>query len=426
MNLQDYIESKTTGKLKAIPADIRERWASRIMPANLQLRGEAGAQSYLRDYGKGIAAPKCIMFGRLALENGLPEFAAGFFKKAAELEGVELSDVGNPTNGTRMTMADRVLATMTPSHIETLDIPGFPTAFQPGRFAPMQPIDAARERSFYITQPGYWGQPKVDGQKLIVFATPDQVYYQSRQMKVNGMPSVEMDQELRAAAKALGNFVLEGELTFLDCEDKEHRTGAQAATVNAEKGQPEYLPEMKYCIFSCIWRDGSMLRRYGDMVDEGKRISDYIGHHFRNDNIIAVTTSKTTDEKSMLASLQEGEGREGEVWFDPNMPYIAGKHKDDRFVRTKYLTEFEAIVVGFTPTTAEGHAFGAMSIESLDGKDLGNVGTGFTREDKWELMRRFQASQHGNNLLRVEIRCQGFTEGADGKPWHARFLRIVE
>jgi hypothetical protein len=416
MNLQDYIDARPQKKIKV---DIVQRWNERIMPRNLQLQGEAGAQVYLRDYGKSIAAPKCLQFGALALENGLPEFAAGFYKKAAELEGVtlEVSGAGNPN----VDLLSKVVPSGSTGQVfEHMYVPSFPENMQPGRFAPMQPVDADMPRQHYITSPRFWGQPKIDGNKLIVFVTREQVWYQSRTGKLSGMPSADMDMELREAARYLGSFILEGELTFLDFAGKEHRTGSQAATANLEH-QPTYQPEMVYMVFSCIWREGCALPTYGDMVDDGFGVAHFLRETLGSRTIGDLTTSKTTDEKSMLASLQEEEDREGEVWFDPRMEYRPGKNKQGGgFVRTKYLTEFEAMVTGFTETTAEGHAFGAMCIESLDGKDLGNVGTGFTREDKWDLLHRFMRS----GKFKVEVRSQGFTES--GLAWHARFLRIVE
>ena len=116
---------------------------------------------------------------------------------------------------------------------------------------------------------------------------------------------------------------------------------------------------------------------------------------------------------------QREEGREGEVWFSALMLYQAGKHNDETFVRTKYLTEFVAVVDGFTATTAEDHAFGAMEISSLDGKPLGCVGTGFTREEKRWLMERFLKS----GPFKVSVVSQGFTEG--GQAFLARYLGMA-
>ncbi|MGB3761015.1 MAG: hypothetical protein WBA07_32365 [Rivularia sp. (in: cyanobacteria)] len=51
---------------------------------------------------------------------------------------------------------------------------------QPGCIQTMQAVDAPMGRSCYINSPDYWGQAKRDGSRLIVIATPDKVYYQSR------------------------------------------------------------------------------------------------------------------------------------------------------------------------------------------------------------------------------------------------------
>jgi len=419
MNLQQYIEARPQKKIKA---DIYERWNSRIEPRGLQTQGTAGAQLYLRDYGKSIAAPKCLQFGALALQAGFTEFGHEFYRKAAQLEGVtlEVSDVGNPNIDLVAALAVRASAVRQATQVfEHTYVPAFPQNMQPGKFSPMQPVDGQCSQAYYIYDGKHWGQPKIDGNKLIVFVTREQVWYQSRTLKLSSAPSLELDQELREAAKYLGNFILEGELTFLDFADKEHRTGSQAATANIELGEPTYLPEMIYSVFSCIYRDNQTLRTYGDMVDEGLSVASFIRETIGSHTVSPIVTAKNAKEKAELAATQKEQGREGEVWFDPDMPYLAGKHKDERFVRTKYLTEFEAVVTGFTETTAEGHAFGAMQITDFDGNDRGSVGTGFTREDKHELISRF-----GFGHLVVKILCQGYTEA--GMAWHARFVEIVE
>jgi hypothetical protein len=55
-----------------------------------------------------------------------------------------------------------------------------PPHLQPGRIVTMQPVDAPSERSYYIENPDYWGQPKRDGNRVVAIATKDKVYYQSR------------------------------------------------------------------------------------------------------------------------------------------------------------------------------------------------------------------------------------------------------
>jgi hypothetical protein len=165
MNLNDYISSKTEGKQKAIPAEIRSKFEQRN-GLSYAAQGERGAIAYISQFGKGLGAPKAVFQGRLALEAGFPEFAAGFFKKAAELEGVtlEVSDVGN----TPQKFLESAAALVRQANVDMGTDPRFPRNMQPGRFAAMQPSDAKHDRSYYINDDCYWGQPKKDGEKLIV------------------------------------------------------------------------------------------------------------------------------------------------------------------------------------------------------------------------------------------------------------------
>jgi bifunctional non-homologous end joining protein LigD len=322
MNLQEYIEARPQKKIKA---DIFQRWNERIEPRGLQSMGVDGAQLYLRDYGRSIAAPKCLQFGALALQSGFTEFGHEFFRKAAELEGVSFSDIGNPA----ITEASVQQAAVAPH-------PGFPSLYRPGKFSPMQPTDGTKDQAFYIERPSYWGQPKIDGNKLIVFATPDQVFYQSRTGKLNGTPDICMDNALRNAALEIGNFILEGELTYLDVEGKEHRTGSQAARVNIELGHASIQPDVRYCVFSAPWMASDYVTTYGDMVNNGHTIAAAI-HSTGCDIVQPIVTARTTGEKCALVEAQKSQGREGEVWFQPLMRYEGGKPKDERYVRTKYL-----------------------------------------------------------------------------------------
>jgi hypothetical protein len=59
-SLTEHITEQRASK-KKIGADIVERWQERIVRHGWQNLGEAGALNYLAQYGKGTAAPKCVM-----------------------------------------------------------------------------------------------------------------------------------------------------------------------------------------------------------------------------------------------------------------------------------------------------------------------------------------------------------------------------
>ena len=85
-SLTEYITEQRASK-KKIGADIVERWNDRIVRHGWQGLGEAGALQYLAQYGKGIAAPKCVLLARQAEAEGRNDIARGFWKKAYELSG---------------------------------------------------------------------------------------------------------------------------------------------------------------------------------------------------------------------------------------------------------------------------------------------------------------------------------------------------
>ncbi|MEI8133114.1 MAG: hypothetical protein WCG34_11825, partial [Leptolinea sp.] len=89
-------------------------------------------------------------------------------------------------------------------------------------------------------------------------------------------------------------------------------------------------------------------------------------------------------------------------------------------VRTKYRTEFEALVTSLTPTTAQGRPFGAIQV-SCNGKPMGCVGTGFDVATMWEIHRLHTAAP---GKLKIIVSSQGFTE--TGGIWHGVFVGFVE
>ncbi|AFY57798.1 ATP dependent DNA ligase-like protein [Rivularia sp. PCC 7116] len=137
-------------------------------------------------------------------------------------------------------------------------IPELPLHLQPGFVQTMQAVDAPQERSYYINSPEYWGQPKRDGSTLVVVATPDQVYYQSRSAKMKRQPCEEINQALQQAAINIGTFILDGELYYSSVIGSEHRTAAQAATINANQ-EVSTSPKPIYAIFKALWFAGNDL-----------------------------------------------------------------------------------------------------------------------------------------------------------------------
>ena len=424
MEFTEYAEAKRKAA-KKISADIRERWNNRIVTRELHLMGEAGAVQYLADYGRGIGTAKVIGFALCAESEGYPEMAIGFWKRAFELEtGEKPIALNTPNNST--TNPAPAAKSKAAAKVETVNnpiVPELPPHLQPGRVVTMQPVDAPSERSYYIENSDYWGQPKRDGNRVVVIATPDKIYYQSRSTNLRQQASIAIDRTLIETVAKIGTFVLDGELYYKSYSGSEHRTGAQAATVNMESGFPTTQPTAVYAIFKCLFSHGKDLTPLAESerIAAGVVVGEMLASLSSEFEI--VPTSRTAAEKLLLAQKQESENREGEVWVLHNCHYVGGKDvKKFPMVRTKYFQEYDLFIVGLTATKVAGRPFSAIEVaQEIEGKlvRIGTVGTGFSGEEMQEIARRYEANPKS---VKIKVRSQGLTES--GKLWHARFLEI--
>ena len=421
MNFTDFIISNRSSAKKPT-ADIRSRWAARIVARNLHQQGKAGADAYLRDYGKGISTAKVIALAIQAETEGCTEVAHGFWEKAYEL-----------VTGTRPDSRRHAFISPPdqPESRPTPAFPGLPAHLQPGSIITMQPVDAAGTHDDYIHNPIYCGQPKRDGSRIAVIASPQAVAYQSRSTSILPSPSISFDGSFRRAAETKGPFVLDGELVFLDAAGGEHRTGSQAAQANATNGHPDARVLCRICIFKALFANGRDLTGADEEVRiQGAEVIVSIAQAVlikagvEDLDIEQVPTAWTKAQKHALVCRQQAEGREGEVWIQRQTRYLGGKVGGEIMVRTKYLAETEVVITGLTPTTVAGRPFGAIEVSARypdgDLRPVGKVGTGFSQEDAAEIATLVAMHPEG---LRILVRHQGRTE--TGMLWHARYLRIV-
>lgn len=302
------------------------------------------------------------------------------------------------------------------------NISELPSHLQPRRIKTMQAVDAAKERSCYINSPEYWGQAKRDGSRLIVIATPDTVYYQSRSRKMKRQPCEEINQALLSVAAKLGTFVLDGELYYRSVTGSEHRTSSQAATVNATK-KVKVSPTPMYAIFKALLFDGKDLT----IATEAERIAagESIGEYLREDFFEVLPTAKSLEEKIELALKQESEGREGEIWVLKDCVYQGGKDKNSQaMLRTKYCLELDLVITDLTAVKGTGRPFNAAIVaQEVEDKLVprGSLAIGFPLKDMQEIVRRHTAKP---GSVKITVRCLGLTE--NGNLWHGRFIGLCE
>jgi len=298
-----------------------------------------------------------------------------------------------------------------------------PLHLQPGCIQTMQAVDAPMERSYYINSSEYWGQPKRDGSRLIVIATKDKVYYQSRSRKMKLQPCEEINQGLQQLAMDLGTFVLDGELYYRSVKGSEHRTAAQAATINTAEGYTTTPTNPIYAIFKALWFSQTDLTT----LPESARIAagEEIGEHLKKDFFEILPTAKTQEEKRELALKQELERREGEIWILKDCVYMGGKNKHNQaMLRTKYCLELDLVITDLTLVKGTGRPFSAAMVAQEDGDKLipvGSVGTGFSLKDMREIVNRHTVKP---GSVKITVRCLGLTE--NGNLWHGRFIGFCE
>lgn len=134
-----------------------------------------------------------------------------------------------------------------------------PGNLQPSKTITIQAVDAPKSRCYYIESATYWRQPKRDGQGVVIYTTPQGIFYQSKSTKLRPTPTPEIETALLAAFQKHDTFVLDGELYFRAEDGSKHRTGSQAATANIELDYPTALPKIKYAIFSALYYEQQSL-----------------------------------------------------------------------------------------------------------------------------------------------------------------------
>ena len=412
MNITQYAEHHRKG-FKKPKSGIVERWNTRIVPRNLHTQGRIGAAAYLSAYGKGIAAPKVV---ELAL--AAPEMAAGFWEKAFELETGTIARFDAGDTAPSITVStERVQPPVA--------VKGLPGNMQPGKIATMQATDTKLNRTAFILNPDYVGQPKRDGHHDVTISDAETVVHQSRSTSIMSPFSLAFDAAAKAVAGKLGAFVLDGERYWLSAIGSEHRSESQAAEENINLGKGNVPPVTCYAIFKALYANGRDLTGADEIerINAAKPIGEALIEALKGSDceVEVLPTAITTAEKQALADRQKAEDREGEVWIKRNCRYTGGKgHKTD-IVRTKYTIELRVRVTGLTKTTAAGRLFGAIEVADIKtGKSLGSVGTGFNAADSQKLVALFAEKP---DATFIEVRAQGLTEGKI--LWHARLLDII-
>lgn len=451
MDTLDTLDQFITAHRKANfkpTSEMLERWNGRIIPQRLTDLGAAGAAIYMGNH-PATGLDKLLRLAQTCHYFGFPDLARGFWTVAYEKQygcPPPVEPAAPPTlpaadcpayiptdgladGGEEYSQAELDLLN---AEATAQDAANFPDHLQPGCLATMQPVDTDLPPEHFICHRAYVGQPKRDGHRCVVFATPDQVLTQARSYRMGTLPIQELAAALRIVAREQGSFILDGELWWADAGTPpgEHRTGAQAATANAHLGRPDGPVTPVYSIFECLYWQGqdlteqAMYKRFRAADAAFAALQPNLPTSWAGRSPVCeyLGRADTEDEKRQLFQTQKRTGREGVIWRDRYTSYRGGKQSASGILRQKFPTERVVKVTGFTPKTATKdptRLFGALCVADPEtGRPLGNVGTGFTQAEQRELLTAFE----GGDLF-VEVQSQGVTEG--GTLWLPRFRGIV-
>ncbi len=422
--IAEFIALKSTASRGKVKSAITQRWNTRVIPRGLDRLGREGAMAYLESYGKGISVTKLVELAVCAGVNGAPEMAAGFWEEAFFMEtgsrgtaggGMEALVKGN--GGIRGAGAKACGAN------KKKVLAGIIEAIQPGRVHTMQAVDAPLGRGGYIEDSDYYGQPKRDGHRNVLFANDEAVVHQSRNTTLMASMDRDLEEAIKQVSREIGPFVLDGERYYLSKLGSEHRTAAQAAAANIDAGCGDVQPVAAYGVFKALYAEGKDLRHGGedDRLEAGARIVALIKKINKGSSKIEVVpTYKTTKEKQKLVKTQMEEGREGEVWVKRQCSYSGGKGHRTDMVRTKYVTEGVYTVVSIAASSGRKGGIASIEVANNAGVRVGSVGTGFDEDLSRKLIAAYANNPGG---IRVLVRHQGTTE--QGKLWHARVLETA-
>ena len=417
-SIENFIEANRS-RSKKVKAAIIERWNTRVVPRELDKLGKQGANIYLDSYGNNISTAKVIELALCGESMGAVELATGFWEAAYRLEFGDSAEI----KSFDLISSDPLLSVDT-VNINKIVLMGIPELLQPGHISTMQPKDSDQPQSSYIEDPEFIGQAKRDGHRNILFATKEATAHQSRTTTAMPILHPHFEAAAKAAAADIGPFILDGERYFLSVVGSEHRTAAQAATINVSNGKGSVQPLPTYAAFKSLYFQNNDLRLATEKqrIEAASIIVPIIQAHLPIGSMLIelLATAFTFNEKNALVNRQQTENREGEVWTKINCLYSAGKGHKDCF-RTKYIDTDVFTIIAIAKSSSSDRVISSFELADSSGRSVGSVGTGFTDQIALEILEAHQKSPHS---VKIMVQFQGYTE--KGSLWHARFLEVFK
>jgi len=145
---------------------------------------------------------------------------------------------------------------------------------------------------------------------------------------------------------------------------------------------------LRYCVFDLLYLDGRDFRSQ-PLIERKTALERLMRSAGPNDRIRYAEHFDEDGEVILRHSCRLG--LEGVVSKLRDAPYHSGR--SENFIKSKCHNAQEFVVVGFTPSTAEPNAVGALTVAAHENGELcyaGRIGTGYSRKIARDLWRRLR------------------------------------
>jgi DNA ligase D-like protein (predicted ligase) len=283
-----------------------------------------------------------------------------------------------------------------------------------------------------FSREGWLFEPKLDGERCLVFCDRHEPQLYSRNQKLLNSKYPELAEAFEKQQAA--SFVADGEIVaFADgisnFSQLQQRMQVGQPSVELRKRVP-----VSFYAFDLLYLDGRDLRRLP--LRERRQLLE---RAFRFHGALRLTESRETEGEAFYREACERHW-EGIIAKNAESPYISGRSRD--WLKFKCVAQQEFVIGGYTDPEGARVGFGALLVGYYDRGSLkyaGKVGTGYDNAMLRRLTAQLERLQTGATPFEADglprkgvhwvkpklVAEIGFTEWTgDGKLRHPRFLGL--
>ncbi len=240
-------------------------------------------------------------------------------------------------------------------------------------------------------------EPKLDGERCLVFKRGDSVRLFSRNRKLLNDTYPELVDAF--ADQESGDFVVDTEIVaFAGGRSSFARLQERMQVADVERARGSKVAVYCY-VFDLLHLDGHDVTAV-PLAERKKLLTQVVD--FRGP--LRRTDHRYEDGRRYYARACEA-GWEGALAKDATSAYAQGRSRT--WLKIKCVHHEELLIGGFTEPTGHRHAFGALLVGYYDGDDLvyaGKVGTGFTEDTLATLGAELDQREQPHSPFRGDVR----------------------